>query len=109
MVYKLDPPGINSRTLPAKANKKYEKKYIHEIAVEPMTKRTNLQELCDRMCENESYYLNPSIIKRAQVFNILITLYEKITKSKYEDPKAAAPIKEKEKPAPQPSKETEAE
>ena len=51
VVYKLDPPGVNARTLPAKTNKKFDKKYIHEIKLDPITKRTNLNELCDKLCE----------------------------------------------------------
>lgn len=51
VVYKLDPPGMNARTLPAKTNKKFDKKYIHEIKLDPITKRTNLNELCDKLCE----------------------------------------------------------
>jgi len=71
VVYKLDPIGMNSRTLPAKSNKKYEKKYIHEIFVEPMLRTTDLRKLCDKLCENESYYLNPTIISKSQVIYML--------------------------------------
>ena len=71
VVYKLDPlSGMGAgRTLPtnSKSLKKYEKKYIHEVFVEKMTRNTNLQALCDKLCEQEAYYLNPTIISKSQV------------------------------------------
>jgi len=57
VVYKLDPM---SRTLSnKKTSKRLDKKYIHEIQVKNMTIRMNLNDLCDKLCEQESYYLNP--------------------------------------------------
>lgn len=52
-------------------SKKYEKKYIHEIYVEKMTKATDLKLLCDKLCDKESYYLNPAIISMTQVSFII--------------------------------------
>ena len=51
VVYKLDPVGSNHRTLPNKSHPKYEKKYIHEIYVEQMRKGTDLQQMCNKLCE----------------------------------------------------------
>ena len=49
-----------SRTLSnKKTSKRLDKKYIHEIQVKNMTIRMNLNDLCDKLCEQESYYLNP--------------------------------------------------
>jgi hypothetical protein len=67
VVYKFDPIGTNSRTLPAKKSSKYDKKYIHEIFVEPMLRTTDLHKLADKLCEQEAYYLNPQIISKSQV------------------------------------------
>lgn len=64
MVYKLDPIAA-SRTMNSKPSKKYDKKYIHEIYVDQMTARTDLDQLCDTLCERESYYLNPTIISKS--------------------------------------------
>jgi len=64
VVYKLDPLS-GSKTLPGKPSKKYDKKYIHEIYVEQMTRSTDLNELCDVLCERESYYLNTKIISKS--------------------------------------------
>lgn len=61
VVYKMD---NLSRTMPAK---RQDKKYIHEILVEKMTERTDLRQLCEKMCEQESQYLNPQIISKSQV------------------------------------------
>ncbi len=48
VVYKLDP---THRTIPgSKSIKKYDKKYIHEIFVDHMNKRTNLKQMCDKLC-----------------------------------------------------------
>jgi len=74
VVYKLDPMSGN-RTMPAKSSKRYDKKYIHEIYVEKMTPRTDLMQLCDKLCDKEAYYLNPAIISKTQVsFYIIVTL-----------------------------------
>ena len=67
VVYTLDPVGMNARTLPAKSHKKAERKFIHEIYVEPMSRKTNLNTLCEKLCEKEGYYLNPQIISKSQV------------------------------------------
>ena len=68
--------------------KRAEKKYIHEIYVDHMTRRTDLKQLCDKLCESESQYLNPAVISKTQVstalrdllnqvFDLLTKLYER--------------------------------
>lgn len=53
------------------------KKYIHEIVVEAMLVRTvDLNELCLKLCERESAYLNPTIISKTQVLDLLTKLYK---------------------------------
>lgn len=48
-----------SRTIQSTKSSKRDKKYVHEIFVDHMTKRTDLKDLCDKLCEQESQYLNP--------------------------------------------------
>ena len=66
VVYKLEPSSA-SRTMPAKPSKRHQKKYIHEIFVDSMTKRTDLDSMCDKLLEREAQYLNPQIISKSQV------------------------------------------
>lgn len=56
------------RTIGGTSHKKRaDKKYIHEIYVDHMTRRTDLKQLCDKLCETESQYLNPTVISKTQV------------------------------------------
>lgn len=75
VIYKLDPVGMNTRTLPAKSSAKYEKKYIHEIKVDTIRKGADLHAMCSKLMEQESYYLNPTIISKSQVSHESITRY----------------------------------
>jgi hypothetical protein len=53
------------RTIGGTSHKKRaDKKYIHEIYVDHMTRRTDLKQLCDKLCESESQYLNPAVISK---------------------------------------------
>ena len=65
------------RTIGGTSHKKRaDKKYIHEIYVEHMTRRTDLQQLCDKLCETESQYLNPAVISKTQVSTAHQDLFE---------------------------------
>lgn len=62
-----------------KSSKNRDKKYIHEIFVDHITKRTDLKQLCDKIIEQEYQYLNPAIISKSQVSQIqafLLTNYQ---------------------------------
>lgn len=65
VVYKLE---SNHRTIGStKSSKRHDKKYIHEIFVDHLTRKTDLKKLCEKMCETESQYLNPTVISKTQV------------------------------------------
>jgi hypothetical protein len=54
-----------SRTIGStKSSKRQDKKYIHEIIIDSLTKHTDLKELCNKLCEQENQYLNPSVISK---------------------------------------------
>lgn len=76
VVYKMD---YTHRTIQStKSSKNRDKKYIHEIFVDHITKRTDLKQLCDKIIEQEYQYLNPAIISKSQVSQIqafLLTNY----------------------------------
>lgn len=54
-----------SRTIQSSKSTKREKKYVHEIFVDYMNKRTDLKQLCDKLCEQEHQYLNPTVISKS--------------------------------------------
>lgn len=79
VVYKIEKrpsSTMNSKTSKTDQRGKI-KKYIHEIVVEAMLVRTvDLNELCLKLCERESAYLNPTIISKTQVLDLLTKLYK---------------------------------
>lgn len=65
VVYRLEPSA--SRTMPShkQPSKRYAKKFIHEIFLDSMTRRTDLNAMCDKLLEREKQYLNPAIISKS--------------------------------------------
>lgn len=67
VIYRMVPSASSTLQSSVSSHKRGYKKYVHEIVVEQMTKRTDLNQLCDSLCQRESLYLNTSIISRSQV------------------------------------------
>lgn len=65
VVYKME---RSQKTIEsAKSSKRRDKKYVHEIVVDALSKTSNLDKLTDKLLEEESMYLNPQVISKSQV------------------------------------------
>jgi hypothetical protein len=66
VVYKLEKhSGTMGSTKTAKSRR--DKKYIHEIVVDQLSRSCDLNLLTAKLCERESAYLNPTVISKSQV------------------------------------------